>query len=189
MYTSRLLYEPLGLAVTVPRLMEADMRSLDNELAAMRRYAGSREYSEWETAHRRFHRELVVHARESLARAIAMYVDRVAGTREPSRERRRWAAASTRRSSWMPSSRPTRGDHLLACHFGHTMFLLLAHFSLDRDSLEVTALLLVTVAAHTDEAAGGDDLALGLADISRAEQCDQHRDVVLAEAVAVGLIV
>lgn len=70
-YTSRLLYEPLGLAVTVPRLSEADVATLDAELAAMRRHAGAREYPEWEAAHRRFHRALVVHAGDSLARTIA----------------------------------------------------------------------------------------------------------------------
>ncbi len=155
-YMNRLLYEPLGLAITVPRLTAADVATLDAELAAMRRHAGAREYPEWEAAHRRFHRGLVVHAGDSLARAITTYADRGDRYRRlyQSAIPRAWEVGDNEHEAIVEACRAREqleATTLLARHFGRTALSLLARLSPERDPVEVrTAMLLITGAAHPD---------------------------------------
>lgn len=149
-YTNRLLYEPLAVALTVPRMTKEDLAALDKSLADMRRTAERRSYPEWENAHRRFHRTLVVHADAPLLRAIDSYAARGDRYRRlyQSTISRAWAVGDQEHEAIAATCHA--GDaqeavRLLALHFGRTAISLVARMMPEYNPSSVrTALVLMT---------------------------------------------
>jgi DNA-binding GntR family transcriptional regulator len=149
-YTNRLLYEPLGVALTVPRMTNDDLAGLDKCLADMRRTAKARDYGKWEDAHHRFHRALVQHADIQLLRVIDSYADRGNRYRRmyQSAIPRAWAVGDLEHESIVAACHD--GDtqeavRQLARHFGRTAISLVGRMMPEYDPVAVrAALVLVT---------------------------------------------
>jgi DNA-binding GntR family transcriptional regulator len=149
-YTNRLLYEVLGLAVIVPRLTAADIQALEGSLADMRAHAATGDYAAWEDAHKRFHRGLVLYASDDLGRTIATYADRGDRYRRlyQSTVPRAWTIGDSEHEAIVEACRA--GDQReatvqLARHFARTALALIAQMVPERSPVELrTALLLIT---------------------------------------------
>lgn len=72
-YASRILFETLGIRLTVPGLRQHDLDALQQALADL---SGLSDPDDREEPHRRFHRQLVSYAGEHLRETIAGYADR-----------------------------------------------------------------------------------------------------------------
>ncbi len=74
LYASRIMLEPLALALTIPRLSESDFAALDQTIKDMYAASARRDGDAWEQANGRFHEYLVAHAearmRETIKRSI-----------------------------------------------------------------------------------------------------------------------
>lgn len=153
-YTSRILYEPLGLSLTVPRLSAEHLHVIEDALEEMRRHAATGDYPAWEEAHRRFHRSLVMHASDSLKRTIATFADRGDRYRRlyQSAIPRAWEIGDSEHEAIVQACRARNEREAvlqLARHFGRTALALMARMIPERDPVEVRgALLLVTGNVH-----------------------------------------
>jgi DNA-binding GntR family transcriptional regulator len=94
-YASRVLLEALAVRLTVPRYTPADTAALGAALAEMNRLLEGGDVDAWESAHRRFHELLRLHAGERierLARDLADHSERY--RRVYMAEHRAWPAAA-----------------------------------------------------------------------------------------------
>jgi DNA-binding GntR family transcriptional regulator len=145
-YTGRLLYEPLGIALTVPRLSDADVEAILGHVQAMRDAKGRDDYETWQIAHRDFHRSLVMHAGRSLDRTIEGFADRG--------DRYRRIVQSTHTGAWnywdadhekiadACRRRAVREASVeLARHLARTALALMATFRPDYDPAQIRAAL------------------------------------------------
>lgn len=145
-YTSRMLYEPLGVAVTVPRLTEHDLETIEFALAEMREMAIIRDYPAWEGAHRRYHDALVMHSSDSLRNAIATFAawgDRYRRYYQHAIPQA-WEIGDHEHQAIAVACRA--GDEReaaeqLAMHFGRTALALLARLAPEREPVEIRAAL------------------------------------------------
>lgn len=75
LYAVRIQLESLGVRLTVPRLSDAELRRVGDDLAVMEDFARREDYEGWQTPHREFHRGLVRHSGERLIRMISEHSD------------------------------------------------------------------------------------------------------------------
>jgi DNA-binding GntR family transcriptional regulator len=155
-YTNRLLYETLGIALTVPKLGTDDLQVIEEALAGMRSHVDAGDFAAWEEAHSRFHRALVRHAPDPLDRTIATFAARG--------DRYRRIYQSTIPSAWTIGDAEHEailracegGDQgaaatQLARHFARTALSLIAAMVPERDPVQLrTALLLITGSAFVE---------------------------------------
>jgi len=154
-YTGRLLYEPLGIALTVPRLSDTDVATIRGKVEEMRDAKRRDDYPAWEVAHRDFHRSVVMHAGSSLLQTIESFADRG--------DRYRRVVQGTHSGAWnywdtdheliaeACARRAVRESSVeLARHLARTALALIAAFRPDYDPSQVrTALSLVTTEQQT----------------------------------------
>jgi DNA-binding GntR family transcriptional regulator len=148
-YTGRLLYEPLGIAMTVPRLGDTDVEAIHGKVEEMRAAKARDDYPAWEIAHRDFHRSVVMHAGAPLLQTIESFADRG--------DRYRRVVQGTHSGAWnywdtdheliaeACGRRETREASIeLARHLARTALALIAAFRPDYNPAQVrTALSLV----------------------------------------------
>jgi len=149
-YTGRLLYEPLGIALTVPRLSDTDVATIRGKVEEMRGAKARDDYAAWGLAHREFHRSVVMHAGSALLRTIDSFGDRG--------DRYRRIIQSTHSGAWnywdhdheliadACARRETREASVeLARHLARTALALIATFRPGYDPAQIrAALALVT---------------------------------------------
>lgn len=74
LYASRIMLEPLALALTIPHLSQSDLDAIAQTVEAMYAASAAHDTDAWEQANGRFHELLVAHAearmRESIKRSI-----------------------------------------------------------------------------------------------------------------------
>src|SRR5690348_293612 len=74
LYASRIMLEPLALALTIPRLSQSDLDAIAQTVEAMYAASAAHDTDAWEQANERFHELLVMHAearmRGSIKRSI-----------------------------------------------------------------------------------------------------------------------
>ncbi|HEY7348432.1 MAG TPA: GntR family transcriptional regulator [Ktedonobacterales bacterium] len=75
LYASRIMLEPLALALTIPRLSPCDFDALDQSIEAMSAASARRDTDAWEQANGRFHELLVVHAQERMRATIKRSIE------------------------------------------------------------------------------------------------------------------
>ncbi len=75
LYASRIMLEPLALALTIPRFTEADFDALAQSLADMSDASAQHDGDAWEAANGRFHELLVVHAEERMRASIKRSIE------------------------------------------------------------------------------------------------------------------
>jgi DNA-binding GntR family transcriptional regulator len=149
-YTGRLLYEPLGIAITVPRLSDADVERILGHVEEMRATKERDDYDAWQVAHREFHRSVVMHVGGALERTIDSFADR------GDRYRRIVQSTHSRAWNYWDADHETIADACrrrqvreasveLARHLARTALALIATFRPDYDPAQIrAALALVT---------------------------------------------
>lgn len=75
LYASRIMLEPLALALTVPRLSQDELDALAQALDAMYAARIQRDTDAWEQGNRRFHSILAIHAEERIRETIKRSID------------------------------------------------------------------------------------------------------------------
>ncbi|HEY7125516.1 MAG TPA: GntR family transcriptional regulator [Ktedonobacterales bacterium] len=75
LYASRIMLEPLALALTVPQLAQKDLDALARARDAMRGAGAARDNDAWELGNRRFHELLAMHAEERIRATIQRSID------------------------------------------------------------------------------------------------------------------
>jgi DNA-binding GntR family transcriptional regulator len=75
LYASRIMLEPLALALTIPHLSQHELDTLENTLEAMYQAATQRDNDAWELGNRRFHELLATHAEERIRATIKRSID------------------------------------------------------------------------------------------------------------------
>lgn len=75
-YANRIMLEALAVAITVPLLRSNDLDLLDGAMLRMEEAVRVGDVTDWESAHRDFHRALIVHAPRHLFDAIEGYAAR-----------------------------------------------------------------------------------------------------------------
>lgn len=75
LYASRIMLEPLALALTIPRLTQDDFTALDQSIDAMYAASAQHDPDAWEQANGRFHELLVVHAEERMRGTIKRSIE------------------------------------------------------------------------------------------------------------------
>ncbi len=75
LYASRIMLEPLALALTIPRLTNCDLDALAQSINAMSTASARHDPDAWEQANGRFHELLVVHAEERLRASIKRSIE------------------------------------------------------------------------------------------------------------------
>jgi DNA-binding GntR family transcriptional regulator len=75
LYASRIMLEPLALALTVPQLTPDELDALARALDAMRIASAQRDNDAWEQGNRRFHELLASHAEERIRATIQRAID------------------------------------------------------------------------------------------------------------------
>src|SRR6266567_3069957 len=70
LYASRIMLEPLALALTVPRLSQVELDALDQALDAMCAASAGHDGDAWEQGNRQFHALLAIHAEERIRDTI-----------------------------------------------------------------------------------------------------------------------
>jgi DNA-binding GntR family transcriptional regulator len=75
LYASRIMLEPLALALTIPRLAPCDFDALDQSINAMYAASAHHDTDAWEQANGRFHELLVVHAEERMRGSIKRSIE------------------------------------------------------------------------------------------------------------------
>jgi DNA-binding GntR family transcriptional regulator len=145
-YTGRLLYEPLGIALTVPRLSDTDAETILGRVEAMREAKERDDYEAWQVAHRQYHRDVVMHAGGPLLRTIEGFADRG--------DRYRRIVQATHSGAWNYwdsdhelIANACRQRHVreasveLARHLARTALALMATFRPDYDPAQIRAAL------------------------------------------------
>jgi DNA-binding GntR family transcriptional regulator len=75
-YSTRILLESFGVALTIPRFGEDDVAAAEDALRRMRSATQQEDFSEWQRAHRDFHRVLVRGAGDQLSQLIDVQAER-----------------------------------------------------------------------------------------------------------------
>jgi DNA-binding GntR family transcriptional regulator len=75
LYASRIMLEPLALALTVPHLSQDELDALAQALDAMHAANTRRDNDGWEQGNRRFHELLALHAQEHIRETIKRAID------------------------------------------------------------------------------------------------------------------
>lgn len=75
LYASRIMLEPLALALTIPHLSEADLDAIAQTLRAMSAASARHDPDAWEAANGQFHELLVIHAEERLRGSIKRSIE------------------------------------------------------------------------------------------------------------------
>jgi DNA-binding GntR family transcriptional regulator len=75
LYASRIMLEPLALALTIPHFTEADFDALAQSLTDMSMASAEHDGDAWEAANARFHELLVVHAEERMRASIKRSIE------------------------------------------------------------------------------------------------------------------
>jgi DNA-binding GntR family transcriptional regulator len=75
-YASRILFETLGLSMTLDRFTAADHRKAKQLLSSMRKAARTGDFPEWFSTHAQFHRLLTAGAGATLQKQLTVFADR-----------------------------------------------------------------------------------------------------------------
>jgi DNA-binding GntR family transcriptional regulator len=75
LYASRIMLEPLALALTIPHFTEGDFDALAQTLEDMSAASAQHDPDAWEAANGRFHERLVVHAEERMRASIKRSIE------------------------------------------------------------------------------------------------------------------
>jgi DNA-binding GntR family transcriptional regulator len=149
-YTNRILFETLGIALTVPELEPEELATIEQALTDMRAHVTTGNHAAWEEAHARFHHSLLVHTPEQLARTIATFAARGDRYRRfyQSRVPRAWTIGDAEHEAILRACEardPSLAATLLARHYGRTAISLIATITPEREPVQLrTALRLVT---------------------------------------------
>lgn len=143
LYAARIVLEALAVRITVGMLTDAEMEEIDAALAQMDAAARVRDYSGWETPHRRFHELLRSRAGQ---RIVGMTADLDAHSGRYRRaylaEPIAWASASTEHHAIAEACRDRDEDaasERLARHLARTALTLIATVAPEHDALPVRA--------------------------------------------------
>jgi DNA-binding GntR family transcriptional regulator len=146
-YSSRILLESLGLALTIPALGDAGVARLHKDLEQMRSAATRRRMVAWEKAHGAFHTRLVSGCNGTLANQIRVMMDR-------SYRYRHMSVLGEQPHSWQTGDREheaivracedrdvREAQGLLARHLSRSAFSVQAHLAPDSELRAVQAAL------------------------------------------------
>lgn len=75
LYASRIMLEPLALALTISHLTQSDLSAITQSIDAMYAASARRDTDAWEQANGRFHELLVVHAEERMRGSIKRSIE------------------------------------------------------------------------------------------------------------------
>ncbi|HLW00150.1 MAG TPA: GntR family transcriptional regulator [Ktedonobacterales bacterium] len=75
LYASRIMLEPLALALTIPHFTESDLDALAHTLQDMSAASAQHNTDAWEAANGRFHELLVIHAEERMRGSIKRSIE------------------------------------------------------------------------------------------------------------------
>lgn len=75
LYASRIMLEPLALALTIPHLTQGDLGALAQSIEAMYAASARHDTDAWEQANGQFHELLVVHAEERMRASIKRSIE------------------------------------------------------------------------------------------------------------------
>ncbi|HEY7357176.1 MAG TPA: GntR family transcriptional regulator [Ktedonobacterales bacterium] len=75
LYASRIMLEPLALALTIPRLAQSDLDAIAQTVEAMYAASAAHDTDAWEQANGRFHELLVIHAEASMRASIRRSIE------------------------------------------------------------------------------------------------------------------
>lgn len=141
-YSSRMFFEPLALALTVPRYTDAEVDELERALLDMRAASDRNQYEAWEQAHQRFHDLLALHATDQLKRSIAT-LSRAGNRYRRIYQReisRRWNTGDAEHEAILLACRARREEEAaaqLARHLGRTAFTLMGRMAPEREPAEM----------------------------------------------------
>src|SRR5690348_11668607 len=75
LYASRIMLEPLAVALTIPQLTASDLDALARTLTDMTEASARHDPDAWEAANGRFHALLVIHAEERMRASIKQSIE------------------------------------------------------------------------------------------------------------------
>ena len=108
LYSSRILYDCLAVALTVPKLRAEDGEHAEAALDSMRKAGERDDFSAWQSAHREFHNTLIRGANSELVKQVLNYAQRA--------ERYlRFHQLKNTRHWWTEASDPEHREILAAC--------------------------------------------------------------------------
>jgi DNA-binding GntR family transcriptional regulator len=155
LYASRIMLEPLALALTVPHLTCNDLDALDHAMDAMDAANTRRDSDAWEQGNRRFHELLALHAQEHIRATIKRAIDaseryrRIMLRTTPHAP----AVAEAEHAAILAACRERTGDtalELLARHLARTVLTVIAQVAPEYEPAAVrTALRLITGKANS----------------------------------------
>jgi DNA-binding GntR family transcriptional regulator len=159
-YSTRILLESFGVALTIPTLVAEDIDSAEKALASMRSATRHEDFAEWRRAHREFHLVLVRGAGDQLVQLIDAQAERA------ERYLRFYQLRDTR--AWW--SRDTEAEHrdllqaitqgqagsrdgvaAIGRHLARTALWVIAEAEPERDPLPIRVALQMALAAATGD--------------------------------------
>jgi DNA-binding GntR family transcriptional regulator len=146
-YASRVVLESLGVALTIPRLSDADVDEAASLLEAGRAKMEGGDVDGWREAHTAFHSKLVMHAGDHLLRTINSFAQRGERYLRIAQQWHvgpRWAVDDVQHQVLLDACRGRRRDVAatqMARHLARTALAVMADVAPEREPVAVRAAL------------------------------------------------